>query len=287
MLKHLEGARLGLFIFFGTTLLIIAIFMIGNRDSLFVRSITIQTYFSKIEGLRTGAPVRLSGYDIGSVSNLSLTSDTTGRVLVTMRIEDDIRHFIRLDSKASISTEGLVGKKIVSISPGSSNEAIVSDGGFIKSNDPVNVDKIIKEVQEIMAYMKDITKEFSGISAKINSGQGSIGKLINDEQLYFAAVDITKSADKNLTTLTEKMEEASKFIIALGDGFDSILSNIDSTIYDVKGMISDVKSGKGILGKMLTEETVYDSVKVIVNNLVKTTEGTSLAAKDLQKIWKH
>lgn len=279
MLKHFEGARLGIFIFFGTVLLILAIFMIGNRDSLFVSSITVKTYFQKVQGLRTGAPVRLSGYDIGSVSSMSLVSDTSGRVEVIMRIEEDVQQFIRLDSEASIETEGLVGKQIISISPGTTQFAAITDGGIIKAKDPVSVEAIIKEVQDIMSYIKEITKEFTGISAKINAGEGTIGKLINDEQLYFAAVDITKSADRNLTTITERLEDVSNFIIDMGGGVKSIMNNVDSAIVDIKYMIADVKKGKGTLGLLMKDESVYDSVKTTINNLVGTTEATMIGAR--------
>lgn len=279
MLKHFEGARLGIFIFFGTVLLILAIFMIGNRDSLFVSSITVKTYFQKVQGLRTGAPVRLSGYDIGSVSSMSLVSDTSGRVEVIMRIEEDVKHFIRLDSEASIETEGLVGKQIISISPGTTKFAAVTDGGIIKAKDPVSVEAIIKEVQDIMSYIKDITKEFTGISAKINAGEGTIGKLINDDQLYYAAVDITKSADRNLTTITERLEDVSNFIISLGGGVEDVMNNVDTAIADLKFMISDIKQGKGTLGLLMKDESVYDSVKATINNLVGTTEATMIGAR--------
>lgn len=279
MLKHLEGARLGIFIFFGTVLLILAIFTIGNRDSLFVSSISVKTYFKKVQGLRTGAPVRLSGYDIGSVSNMSLASDTSGRVEVTMRINEDVKQFVRLDSEASIETEGLVGKQVISITPGSANQAVISDGGIIRSKDPVSVEAIIKEVQDIMAYVKDITKEFSDISAKINQGEGTIGKLINDQQLYYAAVNITKSADKNLTSITEKLEEVSNFIIDLGGGVGSIMNNVDSAIVDIKYMVADIKNGRGTLGLLMKDESVYDSVKTTINNLVGTTQATMIGAR--------
>jgi len=80
MFKQLEGARLGLFVFLGTVLIVLSIFLIGNRESLFVTSITINSRFESVEGLKTGAPVRLSGYTIGSVNSISLADDTTGKL---------------------------------------------------------------------------------------------------------------------------------------------------------------------------------------------------------------
>ena len=113
MFKSLEGARLGIFIFLGSLLIVLFIFTIGNKDSLFVETVTINSRFENVEGLKTGAPVRLSGYTIGSVNSIVLEGDSAGTVIVTMSIQKELQHFIRLDSEASIVTEGLVGKKVV------------------------------------------------------------------------------------------------------------------------------------------------------------------------------
>ncbi len=274
MLKRFEGARLGIFVFLGTALLILAVFMIGNRESLFISTYTVKAYFKKVEGLKNGAPVRLSGYDIGSVSNLVLKSDTSGQVEVEMRIEERVKHFIRLDSEASIETEGLVGKKIVSLSPGSTDLEIVQDGGIIKSKDPVNVAEIIEEVQSIMSYLTTITKEFAEVSEKINKGEGTVGKALTDDQLYFATVDVTRSAEKSLNSITERMETVSDFIIQIGENFQGIMLKVDGAVSDVQKMISEINQGKGLAGNIITDNTVFDSVKTVVANLVKTTQST-------------
>ncbi len=274
MFKHLEGARLGIFIFLGTVLIVLSIFLIGNKESLFVSSIGIKSTFSSIEGLKTGAPVRLSGLTIGSVSAIELASDTSGNVVVSMNIDNEIRHFVRLDSKASIETEGLVGKKIVSITPGSPDNAMVKDGSYIKSVDPVNVSEIIKETQEIMAYVNDITKEFSQIVEKINSGQGTIGLLVNDSELYESTVNITQTADKSLVEMTARMEEVSGFLVDIAGGASNIFDNIDTVVVDIKTLIDNVENGEGVLGALIADRSSYDSIKTVINNLVKTTDQT-------------
>ncbi|MCK5345449.1 MAG: MCE family protein, partial [Candidatus Heimdallarchaeota archaeon] len=206
MLKQFEGARLGLFVFFGTVLIVLSIFLIGNKESLFVSSVTVKSTFTRVEGLKTGAPVRLSGYTIGSVSNIELADDTTGNVVITMNIDRDIIHFVRLDSEASIETEGLVGKKVISISPGSKELEIVSENSFLKSKAPVSVSEIIEETQEIMSYIKFITKDFSEIVAKINEGEGTIGRIVNDDALYESTVQISRTADTSLALITKRMD---------------------------------------------------------------------------------
>lgn len=274
MFKHLEGARLGIFIFLGTVLIVLSIFLIGNKESLFVSSISIKSTFARVEGLKTGAPVRLSGLTIGSVSAVELANDTSGSVVVTMNIDNEIRHFIRLDSEASIETEGLVGKKIVSITPGSQDHEIVTNGSFIKSVEPVNVTEIIKETQEIMAYVKNITRDFSQIVEKVNAGNGTIGLLVNDAELYKSTVKITQTADKSLMEMTARMEEVSGFLVEIAGGASNIFDNIDTVVVDIKTLVDNVEKGEGVLGALIADRSSYDSIKTVINNLVKTTEET-------------
>ncbi len=283
MLKQLEGARLGIFIFFGTILLIISIFLLGSKEKLFTRTIEIKAYFNQIEGLKSGAPVRLSGYDVGSVSSISLISDTSAKVEVKMRIDNELKHFIRLDSHASVETEGLVGKKIVSITPGSTTAAEITDGGIIQTKTPVNIAKIIEETESVMGYMKNLTKDFSEIFAKVNQGEGSIGNLINDDKLYNSVVSITQTADKSLNTITARLDEISNIIISTSGTIKSILTDVDKTIVDVNHIISKIENGEGALGKLIGDKKMGDSIKTIITNLTKTSDEAHIAVARLSE----
>lgn len=290
MFKQFEGARLGIFVFIGTVLIVLSIFLIGNKESLFVSSVTVKSTFTRVEGLKTGAPVRLSGYTIGSVSNIELVDDTTGNVVITMNIDRDIIHFVRLDSEASIETEGLVGKKVISISPGSKELAIISENGFIKSKAPVSVSEIIEETQQIMAYIKFITKDFSEIVAKINSGEGTIGRLINDDALYESTVQISRSADTSLTLITRRMDEVATFLVDIGSGAAEVFNNVDTAILGLKYLVQGLQQGEGFAGALLTDRSGYDSLQSVINNLVNTTEaamvGTRAFAENMEAL-KH
>lgn len=281
MLKQLEGARLGIFIFIGTVLLVISIFLLGSKEKLFTSTIEIKAYFTQIEGLKSGAPVRLSGYDIGSVSSVSFASDTSARVEVKMRIDNDLKHLIRIDSEASIETEGLVGKKIVSITAGSADAAPVESGGTIKSKTPMNISKIIEETESVMGYMKNLTKDFSEIFAKVNKGQGTVGKLINDEGLYKSVVKVTQSADESMNTITKRLDEIADLIVNTSGSLKSIVSNVDAVILDVKNLLNNIEHGEGVLGKLIADKKMADSISTVINNLVKTSEQTRIATSSL------
>ena len=281
MLKQLEGARLGIFIFFGTVFLVISIFLLGSKEKLFTTTIEIKAYFSQIEGLKSGAPVRLSGYDIGSVNSISFSHDSTAKVEVSMRIDNALKHFVHLDSEAAIETEGLVGKKIVTITAGGADANEITDGGTIRSKNPVNVSAIIEETQGIMANIKDLSKDFSEIFAKINQGEGSIGKLVNDQGLYNSAVNLTKSADKSMSVITNRLDEIADIIVQTSGSLKSIIGNIDSATVDVRSLIHRVNKGEGALGALVGDKNISDSVKIMIRNLVKTSDDARIATSSL------
>jgi len=276
MFKSFEGARLGIFIFVGSLLIVLSIFTIGNKESLFVDTITLNSKFENVEGLKTGAPVRLSGYTIGSISNIVLAGDSAGTVIVTMQIEKSLQHFIRLDSEASIVTEGLVGKKVVSITPGSQSAAIVGEGSYIKSKTPLNITQVIEDTQSIIIYVKDITKDFAEIVNKVNEGEGSIGRLVNDDELYKAAVEITTSARQSLDMITAKMDEIAELIVQTNSTANVVFSNIDTSIVAIKKIVTGVEKGEGSIGKLIKDNDSYDSIKVMISNLTATTEAAKL-----------
>jgi len=281
MFKQLEGARLGIFIFLGTVLLVISIFMLGSKENLFTRTIEVKTYFNQIEGLKPGAPVRLSGYDIGNVSSISLVDEKSGNVEVKMNIDNRLKHFIRLDSKAAVETEGLVGKKIISISPGSPNLAVIDAGGIIQSKDPINIAAIIEESEAVISYLRDLTKDLSEIVSKVNQGEGTIGKIVNDDRLYTSAVNITNNANKSLTILTERLSEITDIIVNTSGSIETIVANVDTAILDARNLFNRIEQGEGVLGLLIADQSVADSINMIINNLVKTSEDTKLATSRL------
>ena len=167
MFKNLSGAKLGIFIFLGSTLLIIGIFMLGNKEALFRSTFTVKAYFQNIEGLRNGAPVRLSGVDVGAVKNIRIIGERASTIEVTMRLVSDVKKFIRKDTEAGIETEGLVGYKFIALYVKESKAEHVEDGGAILAKEPVSFADVIEETEGIMAYTKEMTKNLADIVSKM------------------------------------------------------------------------------------------------------------------------
>jgi phospholipid/cholesterol/gamma-HCH transport system substrate-binding protein len=279
MKKGIAGAKLGIFIFLGSVLLVIGIFMLGNKEALFKDTYTVKAYFHNIEGLRNGAPVRLSGIDVGAVKEIRIIGDTISVLEVSMRLLTEIERFIRKDTFAEIQTEGLVGNKIISLKMGSSKAEQVEDGGMILSREPVSFADIIEETQGIMAYTKEMTKDLSDIVSKVNTGDGTIGKLLNDDSLYYAAANLTKSADRSLLSITSELNIVTNQFNKLGEGVESVVTNVNNVVARLDSMLLDVSEGKGIIGSLMKEGTTQDSsFTAILTGLREVTEQSRIAA---------
>lgn len=282
MANKTSTAKVGLFVFLAILILVLAIFFIGKKQALFSSTFTVNAYFKDVQGLRNGAIVRLSGIDVGSVKDVAIANDTTGRVRVIMEIVDDVHQFIRTDTKATIETEGLVGNKVVVLKIGTSASEEVRDGGTIKTQEPLGFSAVIRETQGVIQYTKEMTKDLAEITARVNRGEGSIGKLLVDDDLYTSASNLTKSADSSLRSITEQFNNLTVVFNKLGGGIEGVVNRIDKVVVDLDTIIAGVKQGKGIVGAMLVDKSAYDSVfSKTVANIESTTKEAKLAASRL------
>lgn len=173
--------KLGIFVSSSFAILIVAIYFIGQRQQLFSSTFEIRGVFEDINGLQIGNNVRFSGINIGIVNNIQQLTDST--VSVDMSIDEHSRKFIKKNAKAIIGTEGLMGNKIVSITPGTTGKPIIANNDVIETVRPVSIDDILLNIKVSSANAADITTNFSIIMQNMRDGKGVIGKLFMDSVL--------------------------------------------------------------------------------------------------------
>jgi len=199
-----------------------------------------------------------------------------------MRLLTEIDRFIRKDTYAEIQTEGLVGNKFVSLKLGSSEGEQVEDGGKILSREPVSFADIIEETHGIMAYTKEMTKDLSEIVQKVNTGDGTMGKLLNDNSLYYAATNLTESADRSLLSITSELNSLTQQFNKLGAGIETVATNVNNVVAGFDTLLLGVSQGKGVIGSLLKEGTAQDSsMTAILTGLREVTEQSRIAASRL------
>jgi len=196
--------RLGLFVAGGLALFVLAIFIIGKQKNLFNPVFKLTSTFYNVSGLQIGNNVRFSGITVGTVDNIRIINDST--VKVDMLIKKDVWKFVKSDCEVSIGSEGIIGDKLVVIAQGSSDAPLAKDGQNLESTEPVETDAIMKSLKVTAVNAEVITEQLAEIMTKINKGDGTLGRLIQDktlaENLNKTIVNLkqsSKSLDENMT----------------------------------------------------------------------------------------
>jgi len=192
-----QKLKIGIFTTLGLVILFIAIFLIGSQKNLFSATYTLHGVFKNVGGLQVGNNVRLAGINVGIVDGINLLTDTS--VQVDLTLNSSVKKFVKTDAKLSISTDGFIGDKLVIISPGGANTTTTAkDGQMLATVPPIDVDKIIAKATTIISNASDLTGNLSEIVAKINHGQGSIGRLLNNDRM---AKDMEKTVKEAKNTI--------------------------------------------------------------------------------------
>lgn len=173
--------RLGLFIIGGLVIFVIAIFIIGKQENLFDPVFKITTTFNNVSGLQSGSNIRFSGINVGTVDDIRIINDTTVRV--DMLIKRSVQQFIKSDCEAGIGSAGIIGDRILIITQGSEGNPIVKEGAYIRSKEPVESDAIMESMQITADNAAIISYQLADIMVNINSGNGTLGRLIQDSTI--------------------------------------------------------------------------------------------------------
>jgi phospholipid/cholesterol/gamma-HCH transport system substrate-binding protein len=195
--------RLGLFITGGLALFVIAIFLIGKQKNLFNPVFKLTTTFYSVSGLQVGSNIRFSGIDVGTVDNIKIINDST--VQVDMLIKRNVQQFIKTDCEAGIGSAGIIGDRILIITQGSIDAPVAKDGQHIASKEPVETDAIMASLKVTADNAAIISDQLAEIITKVNSGTGTLGRLIQDsimaENVNQTIVNLKKSSkglDENM-----------------------------------------------------------------------------------------
>ncbi|MBW4362266.1 MlaD family protein [Flavobacterium taihuense] len=198
--------KLGMFVTVGLILFVGTIYFVGKQKNLFGSTFTLQSQFKTVTGLKVGNNVRFSGINIGTVSEIELITDSA--VVVKLVIKDEVRHFIKTDAKASIGSDGLMGDKVLTISPGTTSKNAVKDNATIASLKAIEIEDIMKGVKTTVDNAAVITDQLAEFSFKINNGKGTLSKLLMDEQMGNRLDATMTNLQKGTKGFNENMEAA-------------------------------------------------------------------------------
>jgi phospholipid/cholesterol/gamma-HCH transport system substrate-binding protein len=214
--------RLGIFISLGIAVFILGIYFIGERQQLFRSTFRVSGVFKDVAGLQAGNNVRFSGINVGTVENISIVSDTTVRVEII--ISESTRKFIKKDAVATIGSEGLMGNKILIINPGTGGKMEIENNDTVETVQPINVDDILLSLKTTIDNTSNITSDLSKIASEIQSGKGTLGRLLMDQSL-------AQNFDSSIVNLKKGSEGLRNL---MDDAKSNFAQNFDTTFINLK-----------------------------------------------------
>lgn len=273
MEKHTQKfkIRLGLFIFGGLAIFVFAIFIVGKQKNMFNPVFKLTTTFFNVSGLQVGNNVRFSGINVGTVDNITIVNDSTVRV--EMLIRQEIKQFIKTDCEVAIGSEGLIGDRLLNISQSNSNAPMVNDGHYLISNEPVETDAIIASFQVSAQNSEIVTKQLAEIMVKINTGQGTLGRLVSDTTV---AADINQTIvnfKNSSTRFGEIMEVTKKDVSDILESFMLTAINVETSTQQLEEVITKVNSGYGTVGKLINDTITSENIDQTIINLKNSSKG--------------
>ncbi len=204
-----QKIKIGLFTFTGLVVLALAVFLLGNKKGFFNSTFNVYGRFKNVNGLRVGNNVRFAGINVGVVDAITIVTDSSVRVDLTLN--DNVKKFVKTDSKMSIGSDGLMGDKLIVVAPGGADGAQeVQNGAQLATVNPMDVDKIISKLTGIADNAGTLIQNLSDITGKVNGGKGSLGRLLNDDKMakdLDATVKQAKTTMANVHTTTSTLNE--------------------------------------------------------------------------------
>lgn len=257
--------KVGLLAVAAMTIFALVLFLITGDRSLFEGNSPVYTFLSDSAALTQGAPVTLNGIPVGKVGKISLTGspDPQKQVRVDMEIRDRYLRSIPVDSMTAISAANLLGTKFVNITRGKSSQA-VRPGQTLPSLNTAEFEDVVQQGYSILASLKDTVEKANNIIGLVESGQGSIGKLLKDDELYNRINDIAKQVQTIAVTLNSDKGTLGKLLYDPG-----LYNDVRASIARVDSMVADVQAGKGTAGKLLKDPALYDEMHKAILDLRK------------------
>jgi phospholipid/cholesterol/gamma-HCH transport system substrate-binding protein len=167
-----------------------------------------------VSGLQVGNNIRFSGINVGTVNNINIINDST--VSVEMLIRKNVRQFIKSDCEVAIGSEGLIGDRLLIITQGSSDAALVKEGQELDSKEPVEIDAIMQSLQVTADNAAIISTQLAEIMININSGNGTLGRLIKDSTIAENINQTVNNLKKSSKGLDENMKAAKENFLFKG-----------------------------------------------------------------------
>jgi phospholipid/cholesterol/gamma-HCH transport system substrate-binding protein len=252
----------GLTVLVALVTLAVLIFVMTGTTGLFTKKIIIRAYVDNAGGLRVGAPVRLEGVDIGNVTGVRVVADPkrrTAPVEVSMKITTKYADTMRNDCQVELTTAGVLGEVFVDLDCRQAKGGAMTSGSELPTRDVPQLQDVVRASQGTLQNIDTLVKRLDSILTYIQSGQGSIGKVIYDPSLFNRANDMLTQLQQVVGQVNSPHGTIGKLINS-----EELYNKANTAIDNVNKIIDEVNGGQGTIGKFLKDPTLYDNANKAV-----------------------
>lgn len=270
--------RVGIFVLFGLAILGFLIMNSTGDFNPFEKKLRLKAHFAAADGLREGSEVQLAGVRIGKVDSVELLppdTDDDSKIEAEMTVDFElngkpISERIRTDSTAQlVSVSLLANDKLINISPGSANGDPVAENFVLESRTSTTISNLTETGNELLDQIRRLSVPANEILSKANRGEGTLGKIVNDESLY-RNLDTTiaeaKTTIKKLQVTLEKVNNGEGTAGRLINDKE-LYENLNKSVQQIESITSEIRSGKGTAGKVVYDDALYNETRSAINEL--------------------
>lgn len=295
--QTINNIKLGIFILAGLFLLILALYLIGRDSNLFSRNYILKARFEHVQGLTPGNNIRYAGIQVGTVKKVALLNDST--IEVTMLIEEEMQNYIRVHDVVSISTDGLMGNKLLQITASKDGSAYAVSGDVLYTKKTVSTEEMLELLNRSNQNIAVISEELKSTVQRINNSK-ALWEILDDKtlpenitasvknfRLAIAKADIIASDLQTIvagvkqgngtlgkiitdTALAYNLTEAIEKIKQVGRNADSLATDLHTF---TSSLTNDVNNGKGTIHSLLKDSVFVQKLNNSLQNIEKGTEG--------------
>ncbi len=274
--------RVGLMSAAAIVILGVLIFLLTGNQKFFAPKATLYTYLEDSAALAVGAPVRLNGYLIGTVSKVELSALNIPQKVIRIILSVDTSSLreIPVDSEAGVSAENVLGTKYINIKKGTSPET-VKNGAELPSKNVSEFDEVVQSGYDVMVTARALLKRIDGVVTEMENGRGTIGQLLVDKTLY--------------NRLNAAVSEVQKLAAAVSSGQgtvgrllndETLYNDLRSTVRRMDDLIASIQNGEGTAGRLVKDPALYDDARKTVAELRQLVENLNAGKGTAGKLLK-
>jgi len=282
--KQLKWSQLkvGITVLAASITLAVLIFLMSGTGGWFTPKLILRAYLDDAGGLRNGAPVRLAGVDIGNVTAIRIVSDPNRKsmpVEVTMKVTSRYKEALRKDSMATLATAGVLGETYINIDSSHASGPIVQNGDALQTQSQPDIQDVVRASQGTLQNLDALVRRLDRIVGFVESGQGSVGKLIYDPTLYNRLSTTVNEFQKLVNDVSQGNGTIGKLI-----SDDELYRKANTAVDSLNAIIDDLNQGKGTAGKLLKDPTLYNNANATIANVKQFTDDVNAGKGALGKL---